>query len=258
MSPAMATVENSKEYKKFRKTLFRALLRQTRDVLKSGLLDDIESRIGKADEPIFTEKDLEEIARAIQDAWKDLSVYVAPTFFTDYYQYVYETSGQHVLDALSVSNTFELSNKDVLFQMERRTELLIDSIDNTTKNWLSKQIQKTKEGGFTYQEAAKEIRKRIPETYNNRSEAIVRTETNNMVNDAEYTTAGKNGASHKAWVTAGDDRVSDMDIQNEGEGIVGINHFFSSGHERPPSHPNCRCHLEYDFPPFPNVIWYGQ
>lgn len=47
----------------------------------------------------------------------------------------------------------------------------------------------------------------------------------------------------KRWLTARDDRVDDHCLMNESDGAIVLNASFSSGHDAPPVHPNCRCTL---------------
>lgn len=257
-NPALERALRSKRARKFRRRIYEALLEQAEDVITTKLFSLINGKLGKAATPEELAKELIEIRAAIDEVWKGFGLYASPVFFTDYYKYVYDTGGQYFLDTYNIPNAFDLTNDKILFRLQGQADLVIDSIDETTKKWLTNQIKKTRDGVFTYQEAADKVMERIPETYDGRSLSIVRTETNNMINESEMQTAVNNGASHKAWMTVRDDRVSVMDQQNEGEGIVGIAHIFSSGHDRPPSHPNCRCTLEYQFTPYQSFVWHGQ
>ena len=47
----------------------------------------------------------------------------------------------------------------------------------------------------------------------------------------------------KRWLTVGDSRVSAIDVTNAAVGWILLNVSFPSGHERPLSHPGCRCTL---------------
>lgn len=257
-NPALERVLRSKRAKYFNRHVYEAFLDQFDDVFTPELFARINESIGKAMSPEEAEKKLIEIRRAIDEMWKDFSIYATPVFFKEYYKYAYETGGQFFLDTYNIPHEFNLTNEEVLFNLETRADLLIKSVDDTTKEWLSKEILKVKEGQYTFQEASDVIREKVPETYEGRSMTITRTETNNMVNEGEWRTAVNNGASHKLWATVGDNRVSDECLQNESEGIIGIQETFSSGDERPPSHPNCRCTLEYQFAPYQSFVWHGQ
>jgi len=80
---------------------------------------------------------------------------------------------------------------------------------------------------------------------NQRRRTIAQTEARFASSTARETNAKARGAQYKVWITVGDSRVSDMDVANESEGAIPIDGTFSSGHGRPPSHPNCRCTLAY-------------
>jgi len=48
------------------------------------------------------------------------------------------------------------------------------------------------------------------------------------------------GVTGKEWVATDPCPICE---ENEVEGVVPIDHIFSSGDARPPAHPNCRCAL---------------
>jgi len=50
---------------------------------------------------------------------------------------------------------------------------------------------------------------------------------------------------YKKRVTENDDRVSDICRHNASQGFIPFEDNFISGHDAPPWHPWCRCHLEY-------------
>jgi hypothetical protein len=70
---------------------------------------------------------------------------------------------------------------------------------------------------------------------------IARTETCDALEKAFMDRAEEMGIEGKEWVTGGE--PCEICEENESEGVVPINHVFSSGHERPPAHPNCACAL---------------
>lgn len=78
-----------------------------------------------------------------------------------------------------------------------------------------------------------------------RRKTIAQTEARFATATAREEAAKARGARFKIWLTVGDSRVSDMDQANEAEGAIPIDANFSSGHGKPPSHPNCRCTLAY-------------
>jgi len=81
---------------------------------------------------------------------------------------------------------------------------------------------------------------------NDRARTIARTEMGDALEEGARTVAKKRGATHKVWITVGDDRV-DQDIcaGNQGQGPIPIDEPFQSGHQNPTGHPSCRCTVSY-------------
>lgn len=73
-----------------------------------------------------------------------------------------------------------------------------------------------------------------------RARMIARTETCDALEQAFLDRADDMGITGKEWVTYDPCEICE---DNEAEGIVPIDHIFSSGHGRPPAHPSCRCAL---------------
>lgn len=78
-----------------------------------------------------------------------------------------------------------------------------------------------------------------------RRETIAITEQRMATERGKEALAKERGAEWKLWITAGDERVSDIDVDNEAQGWIAVKDNFSSGHSVPPSHPNCRCTVTY-------------
>jgi len=78
-----------------------------------------------------------------------------------------------------------------------------------------------------------------------RRETIARTEQRMATEAGKEALAKQRGGKYKLWITAGDERVSDIDVANEAQGWIPIDENFSSGDSSPPSHPNCRCTVTY-------------
>ena len=75
---------------------------------------------------------------------------------------------------------------------------------------------------------------------NDRKETIARTEAREATAEARQIEAETSGKKYKAWITVGDDRVSDIDQSAEAQGWIPIDQQFSNGVHRPPSQPNGR------------------
>ena len=78
-----------------------------------------------------------------------------------------------------------------------------------------------------------------------RRETIAITEQRMATEAGKEALAKERGAKFKLWITAGDERVSDIDVANEAQGWIPVDEAFSSGDDVPPSHPNCRCTVTY-------------
>ena len=85
-----------------------------------------------------------------------------------------------------------------------------------------------------------------------RAELIARTEMSDASNSAQMIGMRekiKRGevspGTKKKWSTSGKKNVCPRCERNEMEGFVPMDHEFSSGHDRPPAHPNCVCAMEF-------------
>ncbi len=66
------------------------------------------------------------------------------------------------------------------------------------------------------------------------------------------------GATEKAWITAGDNRVDAICLANEADGEIPIRDRFSSGHLTPPAHRGCRCTAVYFGVSRRSMYWASQ
>ena len=78
-----------------------------------------------------------------------------------------------------------------------------------------------------------------------RKRVIAETETRYATGEANRLEAESRGAKFQAWMTVGDDRVSDVCRNNEAAGWIGLKDKYPSGHQTPPAHPRCRCTIAY-------------
>jgi len=49
------------------------------------------------------------------------------------------------------------------------------------------------------------------------------------------------GVEGKSWLTAADETVCQVCVDNQGDGVIPLDQPFSSGDQGPPAHPNCHC-----------------
>lgn len=75
-----------------------------------------------------------------------------------------------------------------------------------------------------------------------RSQTIARTEMARADGMGTYIGWVESGlVGGKQWITAEDDKVSEICNANHDAGVIGLHEYFPSGDLMQPSHPNCRC-----------------
>mgnify|MGYP003288395256 CR=1 FL=1 len=262
VNPGLDNAVRSPYFTRTVDTVYEALLQQTGAFLDSPALSEITQRIGKADldedtEYLFTEADAREIRRAVEEHTEPLDSHLDEAVLLALFIWAYESGGQDFLTRHQIPVTFKLTNQEIIRGMEAYRDQLIVKLDETTKNFIADQIITGKQQGLGNEAIADAIRDKIPQTYEGRAENIVFTETSNMIGAAQQTTAVKNGASHKEWITVGDEAVDEDCLMNEGAGMIGINAAFPTGHQREPAHPRCRCTVEYTMMPTLGYYWAG-
>lgn len=117
---------------------------------------------------------------------------------------------------------------------------LVTGLNEETKARLAEVIGKAIEEKRGIPGLARDIRNSFDDMTKARSEMIARTETCDALEQAFLDRTGDMGITGKEWVTFDPCSICEG---NEAEGIVPIDYVFSSGDERPPAHPNCRCAL---------------
>ncbi len=260
-------IERSRYYAETRRVFLNGLLVQTSQFLRSEMLKEIENRVGGHPDKIWTEADSKQIEDLVEKHFKVLSNFIEHSVILTFYIWLANQGGQAFIDkmrakrvkkAVSVGVRFDLKDTQVIEELSNRQDLLITSLDKTTKKFLIKKIIAGKQNHLSEQDIANDIREIIPQTYENRANAIVRTEMTDIVNRTELTAAIRSDAQTKVWVTAGDNVCEDCQA-NEDAGEVGINGSFPNGNTQPPAHTNCKCLLDYNVPLFltPEQFWNG-
>lgn len=246
-------------YRKIRKEIRDALIMQALALIDDRKLwYDIKDRIGKA-QFIWTAKDEQQIREEVETKFVVLTDYVKREELFGFYIYLYNRGGQSYftkkLNKADIGGVFDLEDPVIIEMLSKGVDLLIDTVDTTTKQWIGDQIIAGKMKKLTDVEIANRIKENITETYAYRSQRIVRTEMAEIVNRAELETAIRNGSQKKTWRAAGVN-VCPTCLGNDGV-TVGINGSFPSGDMAPTAHPNCGCLLEYTYKEFLNNPWLG-
>ena len=263
INPVLYGLERSRKYKETRNELERAFLIQTSQFLRSEVLKEIDKKIPVDENTIWTKAYEKQIEDIVSKHFKELRNFVSLPLLREFYLWLANRGGQSFFDKIKlrefkkvdiIGAVFDLKDTAMITELMNGVDLLVDGLDDTTEQWLVNQFIQGKKERLSSKEIANLIRKKIPETYAYRADVIVSTESANIVNNMEFETAKRNEATAKRWVTAGIN-VCEECMMNEEAGWVGIDASFPTGELRPPLHPNCRCLLEYEIPPY--ISGYG-
>lgn len=121
----------------------------------------------------------------------------------------------------------------------KRGAQLVKDMDVETKRRLAQTISQGIEHKRGIPGLASDIRNTFSDMTHYRSRVIARTETANALSQASLDRMKDMGIDGKEWVWPGGE--CDICAANAAEGIVPVDHIFSSGHSVPPAHPNCEC-----------------
>ena len=166
----------------------------------------------------------------------------------EYLKFIYNKAWQHELDKFLWKGTrkFVLNNELVLNSIQSRTrKLYLDVTTSLMKKleyWIIKWIKEEK----TKSQLVRDLLWSDNTTARNKSDLVLRTETEAWVEHSRLITAWMNGSEWKTWISVLDDRTSRVCTHTDTETIP-IYGVFSSGVDCPPAHPNCRSTVEYTY-----------
>ncbi len=171
-----------------------------------------------------------------------------------------ERSGQYELTRYlgQEAGTFRLSKEYYRQKITNRVNTLIKSLDQTTKDKITKQLILGLDKKETKAQITKRLRKKGIALSKNRAKLIVQTEVNAAAEYMRYETARMNGVTEKIWKTVRDDRVCSVCSPLNNQTISIEADYKSCGAEsvknksgtvgmHPPAHPRCRCYAEYNY-----------
>ena len=115
---------------------------------------------------------------------------------------------------------------------------LVTQMNEETKRRLAQVISEGIEQKRGIPGLARDIKGEFSNMTKRRSEMIARTETADALSTASLDRMQDMKIDGKEWVTSDPCEIC---AGNEAEGVVSVDHVFSSGHDRPPAHPNCEC-----------------
>lgn len=242
---ALYNAERSTQYKRFQGGIQRTLRKQIEHF---------------TDNPAYMEQVLMNVGKAsISDALVQIvaNLWIGNEFDTrfnesqdyaklDYYiKWGGLLGGQEALDKMGIDALFNLKNKDVLRILSDSEQVMVSSVDDTTRRYLAMRISEGREAFLTVDEIAKNIADELPEITKTRAEVIALTETARAISTVQLETFKRNGIREKEWATARDERVCPVCGPLHGK-VIKIDDYFESGEfveGAPPIHPRCRCDI---------------
>jgi hypothetical protein len=121
----------------------------------------------------------------------------------------------------------------------------VKGLDSNRAKQYEKARQALEESGLSDKEVERQLEREYQRLLRERRKTIAQTEGRIATSEARRVEAENRGAKWKRWVTSQDDRVSDICMGNEADGVIPIEQPFSSGAQQTPGHPNCRCSVSY-------------
>lgn len=246
---ALEHFEKSDTYKNFLEKLENALYKQIRQVASNSTAIDSALLFSKSKNIPMEQQ----IAAFITGLAKllDLNRFVISAG---------EAGGQAGLDKIEIQGTFVLKNPKLIEYFQGRSNLIINSVDSYTKEWIARKIQEGKENGLTTQQIGQELTDLGRGISRIRAERIALTETANAMTIVEIETASRYGIRHKIWRTSKDESVCPICLPLEGKKTE-IRQTFPGGYQGPPAHVSCRCFIEEVIPEewsLPQNPWFGE
>lgn len=140
---------------------------------------------------------------------------------------------------------FDLESPAALKFLQSRAADLIAGIDATTRDQLRTLLAKGVKDGLSYDEIAAAIRDKFSDFEGGRARTIAVTEIGNAYEEGALLASQELEAAglemQKSWLTAEDDRVEEVCLDNAAAGWIALGDDFPGGVARPLQHPNCRC-----------------
>lgn len=242
---ALCNAERSGHYKQFQGGIQRTLRKQIEHFINNPTyMEQVMLTVGKASIS-------DAVVRIVANLWVGNEFDTRFNETQDYAKLDYYfkwgglLGGQEALDKMGIDALFNLKNKEVLDILRDSKEIMVSSVDDTTRQYLAMRISEGREAFLTVDEIAKSITEELPDIVKSRAEVIALTETARAISTVQLETFKRNGIKEKEWVTSRDERVCEICGPLHGKTIK-ISGYFESGdfsEGAPPIHPRCRCDI---------------
>jgi len=151
----------------------------------------------------------------------------------------YELGSSQAAAAIKIKPTFALVDEGAKKWIRKRAAGQVTNINEVTRDRLARVLIEGVDRGQPVPKISRSIRSEILEMTRYRANMIAQNELNESMSEASMQTYKRLDITYKSWSSA----LEPCEIceANEAEGVVPIDHIFSSGHRRPPAHPHCLC-----------------
>lgn len=168
-----------------------------------------------------------------------------------------DLGARQAIASFATDLSFSLEDPEAVAYLERVGAERVAGINQTTRDQLRTLLAEAREGGWSYDKLAAEIRHKFTgfatpsplQHIRSRAHLVAVTETGDAYEASRRVMADRLRAAgftmEKSWLDVGDSRVDPICASNAGEGWIPIDQSFGSGAGRPPEHPGCRCTTEY-------------
>jgi len=166
-------------------------------------------------------------------------------------------AADHRLTEFGLEVVFDLKNPRAVKWLSDNAAAKVSDINKTTRKQMATILKKSVEEGTSYAKTAREIKSKWSEFaigkpqehIRSRAELVAVTESANAYEEGNLQIAHQLKESgifmEKYWGNSGDDKVSEGCEDNTGDGWIPVDELHSSGDERPPRFPGCRCFEQY-------------
>ena len=220
-------VERKKEFRTFKKNVIEAIKSQ---------IDPF--TVAKTIETITTTEKADINQASFDDYFESIDI----DGLEDSLKWAGTQGGKEAVRKLNLGLSFTLTNPKYLELLGDRSTYLINSVDNTTKEYLINAISQGKSNGLTNDQIARQINKDMDLISKERAKLIVDTEVANAMGTVEIDTYKEHGVEKQQWITSEDDMVCES-CQALDQEIVDVGQSFSDGTDTYPQHPRCRCYI---------------
>lgn len=255
---ALEHAEKTTRYKKFKSDLQKGLFAQIEAVATPENINNLLLFVKGGESATFTKNVNETLMTSISVllSKKSISNYVDLSAFLVWGG---NHGGQAAMDKLGIDGVFGIKNEEVITFFNDHSRLIIDSVDDYSKRWISGQIQQGKINKLTPQQIAETLIDEGKGISKVRAARISITELAYAMGTVERQASQSYGIETMIWRTSKDELVCPICLPLNGEegSVEGV---FGDGYLIP-AHPSCRCFYEDVIPKgwvIPQYPWIGE